>query len=364
MTLRFFNYPIPVLLVTLGFFAVPFLNFFAIATLYDLDLEHFSMILSRIQPWQYVLSAFSAIIAYGLIAKKKFGYYLFLCFSFLILTYNVWMVLSVTLGKKIFLAGIRIHTSDVIWNMVITTVLLGIVFYFLRREIAAPYLSGKRRGWRIKYRETHPIPFHWTNSDGEREGDGQTINISRNGILIPIPQHHFLKVGDPINLLLKLEKENREPVSISVQAKIVRIDQESDGSEIAGVQLYFPINQKEEKQIYEAFLARVFAPRYPVSNPVNFSSKDNRICQGTLLNVSLEGLYIGTSSVLEQDQICNVKIQTRSGEISVGGVVRWSNPQGKYGKPSGFGIQIDTIENKNLFRIWIWKQRFKLFHSR
>ncbi|MCG6145298.1 PilZ domain-containing protein [Leptospira bandrabouensis] len=364
MTLRFFNYPIPVLLVTLGFLAVPFLNVYITASLYDLDLDHFTMILSRIQPLQYVLSGLSAIIAYGLFAKRKFGYYLFLCFAVLILTYNVWMFLSVTLGKKIFLAGIRIHTADIIWNMVTTTILLGTVFYFLRREIAAPYLSGIRRGWRSKYRETHPVPFHWTNSDGEREGDGQTINISRNGILIPIPKHHFLSVGDPINLLLKLEKENREPISISVQAKIVRIDKESDGGEIAGVQLFFPIHQREEKQIYEAFLARVFAPRYPVSNPVNFSGKDNKVNQGTLLNVSMEGLYIETDSVLEQNQNCNVKIQTRSGEISVSGVVRWSNPQGKYGKPSGFGIQIDTIENKNLFRIWIWKQRFKLFHGR
>ncbi|TGL72406.1 PilZ domain-containing protein [Leptospira jelokensis] len=364
MTFRFFNYPIPVILVTLGFLAVPFVVFFAIASLYDLDFNHVEMILTRIQPWQYVFSFLSAIIAYGLITKKKFGYYLFLCFTFLILTYNIWMVLSVSLGKKFFLAGIRIKTTDIVWNMAITTVLLGIAFYFLRREIAAPYLSPTRRGWRSKYRETHPIPFHWTNADGEREGDGLTINISKNGVLLPLTKHHFLKPGDPINLLLKLEKENREPAAISVQGKVVRIDMEPDGTEIAGVQLAFLLAQKEEKQIYESFLHRVFAPRYPVSNPVQFLKSDNKSNQGTLLNVSLEGLYIESDTVLTSGEYCRVKIQTRSGEISVAGVVRWSNPQGKYGKPIGFGIQIDTIENKNLFRVWIWKQRFKLFHGR
>lgn len=364
MTLRLFHYPIPVLLVALVFLAIPVLNFYVTSAIYDLRQQNLEVVFSRITPLQYILSLISMVIAYGLLAKKKFGYFLFLCFGFILVTYNIWMIVWVSIGKKIFVAGMRIQTADVLWNMGVTFFVLGVIFYFLRKEVSAPYLSPETRGWRGQYRETHPIPIHWTNKDGETEGDTQTINVSESGVLIPLTPHHFLKEGDPVNLLLKLENEKREPVAISVQGEVVRLDKEEDGTELAGVKITFQVAQKEEKAVFESFLTRVFAPRYPVKNAVRFGKKNADEFQGTLVNVSMEGLYIETNSAIQQGETCSVKILTRSGDILVSGIVKWANPQGKYGKPVGFGIQIESIENKNLFRIWIWKQRFKLFHGR
>ncbi|MCZ8341919.1 MAG: PilZ domain-containing protein [Leptospira sp.] len=364
MTVRLFHYPLPVLFVAILFLVIPILNFYGTAAIYDLRQQNISAVFSRLTTLQYILSGISLLIAYGLLAKKKFGYFLFLCFGFILVTYNVWMIVWVSIGKKIFVAGMRIQTADILWNSGITIFFLGVIFYFLRREVSAPYLSPETRGWRGQYRETHPIPVHWTNKDGETEGDTQTINVSESGILIPLTPHHFLKEGDPVNLLLKLENEVRAPISISVAGQVVRIDKEEDGSELAGIQILFQVAQKEEKLQFESFLTRVFAPRYPVRNEVRFGDKTSTSNSGILVNVSMEGLYIETDSVLNQGVLCVVKILTRSGEIQVSGVVKWSNPTAKYGKPKGFGIQIETIENKNLFRIWIWKQRFKIFHGR
>ncbi|MDF3821092.1 PilZ domain-containing protein [Leptospira sp. 96542] len=364
MTLRIFHYPLPVLFVAIVFLSMPVLNFYVTASLYDLNQYKLDFILSKIQPLQYILSVLSLIIGYGLLSKRKLGYFLFLVFASVVITYNLWMVLWISIGKKLFLAGVRLHSSDILFNLLITALILGLIFYFLRREIAAPYLSAVKRGWRSRYRETHPVPFHWTNKDGEREGEGMTINVSKSGALIPLPHHHFLTIGDPINLHLKLENEFREPISISVQGRIIRLDSVNGKNDIAGIALFFLPVQKEEKQIYENFLARVFAPRYPVKNAVSFGLTENYENSGTLVNVSMEGLYIETNSVIEQGSLCYVNIKTRSGVIPLSGIVRWSNPDGNYGKPKGFGIQFDEIKNKNHFRVWLWKQRFKIFHGR
>ncbi|BDA78458.1 hypothetical protein LPTSP3_g13880 [Leptospira kobayashii] len=363
MALRLFHYPLPILFVALIFFTIPFLNFFATAALYDLS-QRWDHVFDRIQPLQYFLSALSLVIAYGLIAKKKFGYYLFLLFSIVLASYNLWMVAWVSLGKKLFLAGIRLQTPDIIWNAVFTAVILGAIFYFLRKEISAPYLSGLQRGWRGGYRETHPVPFHWTNVDGEREGDGYTINVSGSGALIPLPQHHFLKEGDPINLHLKLENEKREIIPISVKGTIVRLDREADGTDLAGITYEFQVAQKEEKEEFLKFLTRVFAPRYPVSNKIEAGKNLPGESTGELVNISTEGLYIKSDTVYEMGELISVKILTRSGPIFLKGIVRWSNPNARYGKPVGYGLQIESAENMNHFRIWVWKQRFRIFHGR
>ncbi|TGN17997.1 PilZ domain-containing protein [Leptospira idonii] len=363
MALHLFRYPLPIVLVAVIFFSIPFLNFFMTAALYDLN-QRWDHVFERIQPLQYLLSVLGLVISYGLIAKKKFGYYLFLIFSIVLASYNLWMIAWISLGKKLFMAGMRIQASDIVWNAVLTTIILGLIFYFLRKEISAPYFSLVNRGWRAGYRETHPIPFHWTNMDGEREGDGFTINVSGSGALIPLPAHHFLKEGDPINLLMKLENEKRELISISVKGTIIRLDREENGSDLAGIMFEFLPVQKEEKEEFVRFLGRVFAPRYPVQNSVEAGRKEAGESSGELVNISTEGLYVRSETVYEMGEVISVRINTRSGNIPLKGIVRWSNPQAKYGKPKGYGLQIESVENLNHFRIWVWKQRFKIFHGR
>ncbi|MDZ4726528.1 MAG: PilZ domain-containing protein [Leptospira sp.] len=364
MTLRFFQYPIPIVFVSLLFISIPILNFLFTAALYDLSQQKWSHVFERIQPLQYVLSILSIVIAYGLLSKKKFGYYLFLLFATILASYNIWMIAWISLGKKLFLAGVRLQTPEIIVNAIFTTVTLTAIFYFLRREVSAPYLSSLDRGWRGGYRETHPVPFHWTNEDGEREGDGFTINVSGSGALIPLVEHHFLKDGSPINLHLKLENEKREIVPISLKGEVVRLDKDEDGTELAGIQFHFQPAQKEEKEEFIKFLSRVFAPRYPVNNDVAAGKKDSNESTGELVNISTEGLYIKSEIVYEMNEMVHVKINTRSGPINIKGKVRWSNPNARYGKPKGYGLQIDEVENPAKFKVWVWKQKFRIFHGR
>ncbi|GBF49486.1 type IV pilus assembly protein PilZ [Leptospira ryugenii] len=364
MALRLFRYPYPILVVSLLFVVIPLLNYFFTAALYDLSSLQSKQVFSRIQPLQYVLSILSLVIAYGLLAKKKFGYYLFLLFASILASYNVWMIAWISLGKKLFLAGVRLQGPEIIVNAVMTFVALAMIFYFLKREVSAPYLSSLNRGWRGGYRETHPVPFHWTNSDGEREGDGFTINISGSGALIPLVEHHFLKIGSEINLHLKLENEKREIVPISVKGEVVRLDQDEEGTELAGVRFDFQAAQKDEEAEFLRFLKRVFAPRFPVQNKIHAGKKEANESSGELVNISTEGMYIKSDIVYDLNDRLFIKIDTRSGPISLKALVRWSNPNGRYGKPKGYGLQIEEVENPTRFRFWVWKHRFRIFHER
>lgn len=364
MSLRIFNYPFPILFVSLLFISIPILNLFFTAALYDLSHQNWTHVFERIQPLQYVLSGLSIIIAYGLLTKKKFGYYLFLLFATILASYNVWMIAWISLGKKLFLAGVRLQTPEIIGNAIFTSITLGAIFYFLRREISAPYLSSIDRGWRGGYRETHPIPFHWQTNNSEKVGDGFTINVSGTGALLPLVSEHGLKEDEWIAINLKLENEKREPMDIGIKGEVIRIDRDEEGMETAGIRFHFESNQKEIREEFLKFLARVFSPRYPVQNEISAGKTEANESTGELVNISTEGLYIKSDIVYELNVPLSIKIHTRSGSIALKGIVRWSNPNARYGKPKGYGLQIESVENVAKFKVWVWKQKFRIFHGR
>ncbi|MCZ8157208.1 MAG: PilZ domain-containing protein [Leptospira sp.] len=364
MSLRIFNYPLPILLVSLIFLSIPILNFLFTAALYDLNYDRWSHVFERIQPLQYILSSLAIVIAYGLLTKKKFGYYLFLLFTTILATYNLWMVVWISLGKKLFLAGVRLQTPEIITNAIFTSITLTAIFYFLRREVAAPYLSSADRGWRGGYRETHPIPFTWSKDQTNLKGEGLTINVSGTGVLLPLKENHGLKENETILLTLKLENEKRETTPIELKGEIVRLDLDDDGTQTAGIRIIFQADQKQVRENFHKFLSRVFAPRYPVQNQITAGKADVSESSGELVNISTEGLYIKSEIVYEMNELIFVKIITRSGPIFLKGIVRWSNPNARYGKPKGYGLQVESVENLSRFKIWVWKQKFRIFHGR
>jgi Tfp pilus assembly protein PilZ len=332
--------------------------------LYDLSIQKWGHVFERIQPLQYVLSALSIIIAYGLLTKKKFGYYLFLLFATILASYNVWMIAWISLGKKLFLAGVRLQSPEIIGNAVFTSITLGTIFYFLRREVSAPYLSSLDRGWRGGYRETHPVPFHWKDLENGNVGDGFTINVSGSGALIPLVNGHGLQEGELLLIDLKLENEKREILTIQVKGEVIRLDKDEERMETAGIRFQFQSAQKEIREEFIKFLTRVFAPRYPVQNEISAGKREANESTGELVNISTEGLYIKSDIVYEMNEPLSIKVHTRSGPIALRGLVRWSNPNARYGKPKGYGIQIDSVENPTKFKIWVWKQKFRIFHGR
>ncbi len=364
MTFRIFNYPVPIFIVSLLFISIPILNFIFTAALYDLESDRWRHVFERLQPLQYVLSILSLVIAYGLLTKKKIGYYLFLLFATILASYNVWMIAWISLGKKLFLAGVRLQTPEIIGNAIVTSFALGAIFYFLRREIAAPYLSSNDRGWRGGYRETHPIPFHWKKVNSDLIGDGYTINVSGTGALLPLVEGHGLKEDDYIQIELKLENEKREIVTIQMKGEVVRLDKDDDGIETAGIRFEFESGQKTIREEYLKFLSRVFSPRYPVQNEISAGKTEANESTGELVNISTEGLYIKSEIVYDMNIPLAIKIFTRSGTISLKGIVRWSNPNARYGKPKGYGLQIESVENPTKFKIWVWKQKFRIFYGR
>jgi hypothetical protein len=364
MSLRIFNYPLPILVVSLLFISIPILNFLFTAALYDLSQQNWDHVLDRIQPLQYTLSALSIVIAYGLLTKKKFGYYLFLIFAIILASYNIWMITWISLGKKLFLAGVRLQTPEILGNAIFTSFILGTIFYFLRREVSAPYLSSLDRGWRGGYRETHPVPFHWESETRKSEGDGFTINISDSGALIPLIEGHMLVEGDILNTKFNVENEKRETISIAFQGEVVRLEREEDGSETAGIRFQLASVSKDLKEEFNKFLVRVFAPRYPVKNEIKAGRKEANESSGELVNVSTEGCYIKSEIVYPMNESIRLKIVTRSGMIFLNGIVRWSNPNARYGKPKGYGLQIESVDNPTQFKMWVWRQKFRIFHAR
>jgi len=355
--------PLPILVVALVFLCFPFFLFFSAASLFDLH-GNYWMVFSKLQTFQILLCFLCFAIAYGLLFRKKFGYYLFLLFSLLLLAYNFWILGSHLLGKKLQVGGIPVQLSQLVWIALLTVSFLGFLFYFLQREIAAPYLSEEERGWRFGFRDTRPIPFSVSHLDGTKLGSGVTVNISDSGALLQLPDRLVLPLGSQNALQFTLESEDRKAITIEIQGEIVRLLQDEFGNPCAGVRFLGLREDSHEKKEFQLFLKRVFAPRYPASNPTKFQFPEGS-GQGKLVNVSHEGLYVETSTIPQSGT--EVTLTWRSpllGNLGAVGHVRWANPGGTYGKPPGFGIKITERKTPFRFSVWIFLHRLLIFQGR
>jgi len=193
------RYQLPYTLVTIGvfFLLLPFINL-AFAWYWDrIPLKQIFSTYSYIGLFLLIVPVFIGI---GLLRLKKWGWYFFLVYAFTLTLYNIYVVFYHMEFLNIF------ALVQTIFGMI------GI-YFFLRKDISAPYMSIDMRGWRSKNR-------HIINSKASiNEKKYDIKNISVQGIFIDWSDCN-LNPGDEIEITFPLHEKK-----YCLQGGIARIEE-------------------------------------------------------------------------------------------------------------------------------------------
>ena len=127
--------PWTLLLFGFVFCLLPVANYVSIAHSIGLPLRFYRLVLSALNPVEWFLWIAPLPVGIGLLSVKKWGWYLLLAYG---------VVLS---GYNLFVAASAFSRYNL--GALVTTVFgLSAVIYFVRRDVAAPYMKMYPRGWR------------------------------------------------------------------------------------------------------------------------------------------------------------------------------------------------------------------------
>ncbi len=111
----------------LFFLILPFINYIGIAIRFKHRLVEFSNIFGELHSLEIIILIIPVFVAIGILMVQTWGYFLFLFYAILLTAHN----------------AITIFRDPALYNynsFFQTIIIFGAVFYFLKKEISAPYL--------------------------------------------------------------------------------------------------------------------------------------------------------------------------------------------------------------------------------
>ncbi len=361
VTLR--TIPRTVLIIAVLFFLVPVISYVFTGLGRRVPLTNVPVILATFGPLNYVLFLMAWLIGAGLLHAKKWGYYLFFAFMGILMLFNL-MVIIGFLAPESFMAiqvkGVRVTLRAVLVNSALIMIITAGIFYFLHREVSAPYMSVISRGWRTSKRSSLPVAVSWEDAQGNLSAV-MTENISAIGCFIPLDEEGQLNPGDEIKINVPMDFNGRVEI-LHLTGHVVRTRSGGEGVPGAGIRFAYSDENWRMKEKLDEFLRLRFFPRFKVDNAVTAAVEkvkgDSMEITGKLYNISRHGLYIESTDDLEMYESLDMKISTPYGSIRLEGAVCWTNPQGTNNKGKGFGVVIRRVRNKIRFLFWIWRLSF------
>ncbi len=134
------------------FIILPLLNYLGLAFRFNLSLFQVKAILREIGKIEIILLLFPVLVGIGLILVKKWGWWLFLFYSITLILNN-----TITLIKDYHMYNIG--------ALVQTVLAFAAIFYFLKKDISAPYMKMYPRGWRLEKRNPIQIQVRINSID-------------------------------------------------------------------------------------------------------------------------------------------------------------------------------------------------------
>ncbi len=355
--------PAPIWIIAILFLILPILSYIATANAYRLSLLEIHQVIFSMQPFQILILLFSVFVSIGILSRHILGYYTFLVFSGILILYNLWLATMQYSGTKIEVGGVLVTPYDILGNFFFSVFLLTGVFYFLNKEVSAPYFSEYARGWRRDPRETIPLPFRckW----GDTEVSGVTINVSQSGAFLPWEGDSYPEEGSLLPLALEFENRKGDMVQFTFESIVMRITRnpELPGTVQIGVRFLASKVNKEGIREIEYFLRERYAPRYPIQQEISFGWETFEDMKALVSDISPDGMYIESSVKAKIADELYIKIPVIP-PIRLEGRVSWINPDGKYGKKPGFGIHIVLNRNPIRYKIWLLKIRMRKLKAR
>lgn len=200
---------------------MPFLNYFGLSNQLHIPWSMPALVFRSLHPLQIILLIAPLFVGIGLLFVQKWGWWLCLVYSVCIVAYNI--------GAFLFRPGW--YNAGALAQTILGT---AAVFYFVQRDIAAPYMKMYPRGWRGQKRRPVEITVHIDNDDF------RTRDVSGRGLYALWPECDK-NAGDAVKINFELGGK-----SYALDAGIVRIDEEGVGIAFRGT------DRQTEKEIARA----------------------------------------------------------------------------------------------------------------
>lgn len=215
--------PLSIIIIALIYFFEPVGNLIQAAYVNKLPLWGPDSILSHLIWSDWIILGLFPVVAMGVFMVRKWGWYLFIGFSGVLIAYNIYVYLYLN-------PNYQLHT--VLLFILIVTVMSAI---FFRKHVYAPYFNPRLRWWEVASR--YSIRFDTKIITDEAALNCQLLDISASGCFVDNAGE--LSVGDSVWLIIKCAGDE-----IKCLGKIVRKSIESNGS---GYGIYFQTMSRETR---------------------------------------------------------------------------------------------------------------------
>lgn len=257
------------------------------------------------------------LVGLSLFLVNRFTWYLFIGHSSLILVDFVY--------KWIDRPRFYLETVAGALNMLLligNLALVGVVLYIVQRDFRSPYFQVLMRS----FRESHRIPIeHFVDVGGRR---ARITDLSVGGCFVAEPD---VPLPDQGTVRLGLSAGN---VDILCDARVMRRTTEGYGLMFVGL-------SPGERRSLRQFVAQRYQLRYRVLLPAVYRclSEDRTV---EVRDISAGGCYVAVDAAWLADVVVgdstHLTLSVDNHEYKLHGRVAWTNPEGGFGKPPGFGV--------------------------
>lgn len=191
--------PIPIIVFGILFLILPILNYINFAYQFQIPFQNFLEVVKTVDTIAVVLSIVPFAVGIGILLVKRWGWFLFLAYSVMVLFYNTMVLIS--------------EPSEInILTLIQSTVGFSAIFYFLKPDISAPYMKMYGRGWRFQKRK--PIETDLSINGVKLK----TRDFSTSGFYVEWKDFPY-ELNQEVNVSLPMETQTLE-----LKAGVVRID--------------------------------------------------------------------------------------------------------------------------------------------
>ena len=162
--------PLSIVIISIFYFLEPIGNLIQAAYINNIPLFGDQSIVSRLLWSDWIILALFPVVGFGIYMVKKWGWYLFLAFSGLLIFYNIYVYKYLNPNYSL---------EVVLLFIVITTVISA---FFLRKNVYTPYFNPRLRWWETATRYKAPLNTRISTDSGIEPC--RALDISETGCFI------------------------------------------------------------------------------------------------------------------------------------------------------------------------------------
>ena len=218
--------PLSIVLIAIFYILEPIGTMVHAAYINQMPLWGSHGILSHLLWSDWIILGLFPVVGVGVYMVRKWGWYLFLAFSLLLIFYNLFVYKFLNPNYSF---------STVMLFIIITTVISA---FFLRRNVYAPFFNPRLRWWEIATR--YRVPLNTVLLTKEGAIACKTVDISETGCFVDT--HEELPVGSQVMLEFRCDD-----IEINCLGKVVH-HRSGNHEALTGYGIMFQAISKEMKQ--------------------------------------------------------------------------------------------------------------------